>query len=301
MLLKQIEYFTAVIKYNSFTEAAEKCYISQSAISQQIKALEEELGVLLLKRENRKFSLTPAGEYFYRQGLILLDEADRIKKETIQIGNYDDEHLKIGYLKCYKGYELYQAVAEFSEIYPEVTLEIVNGSHEELYDLLRFGGVDLVLNDQRRAFSEEYNNVQLITSRCFIEISKRSPLSSFDNVTLNDLKKIPCIIAATKEQQENEKDFYQRTLGFNGEFIFVENSEEGHLLVIANKGFMPVECTENFALTEQNNTKYISLLKNEEPIKRNYCAFWKKYRSDYYIEEFVNILNRIFSENFKNK
>lgn len=48
MLFKQIEYFVAVIKYKSFTEAAEQCFVSQSAISQQIKSLEKELGVDLI-------------------------------------------------------------------------------------------------------------------------------------------------------------------------------------------------------------------------------------------------------------
>ena len=53
-MLKQIKYFQAVVRCNSFSEAAEECYISQSAISQQVQALERELGVTLLKRENRR-------------------------------------------------------------------------------------------------------------------------------------------------------------------------------------------------------------------------------------------------------
>ena len=60
MLLRQMKYFTTIVDCNSFTEAAEQCYISQSAISQQIQALEKELGVELIHRENRRFSLTPA-------------------------------------------------------------------------------------------------------------------------------------------------------------------------------------------------------------------------------------------------
>lgn len=74
LLLKQMQYFVSVVECNSFTEAAERNYISQSAISQQIMALESELGIKLLVRENRKFSLTPAGEYFYRKSLGVLDQ-----------------------------------------------------------------------------------------------------------------------------------------------------------------------------------------------------------------------------------
>lgn len=62
MLFRQIEYFQAIIETGNFYQAAEKCNVSQSAISQQIKKLEQELGVKLLDRHNRTFSLTPAGE-----------------------------------------------------------------------------------------------------------------------------------------------------------------------------------------------------------------------------------------------
>ena len=78
MLLKQMKYFVSIVENNSFTEAAEKYFVSQSAISQQIKSLEMELGVELILRGNRSFTLTSAGEYFYRQSLIILDEIDRI-------------------------------------------------------------------------------------------------------------------------------------------------------------------------------------------------------------------------------
>lgn len=58
MLLKQMKYFVSIVENNSFTEAAEKCFVSQSAISQQIKSLEMELGVELILRGNRSFTLT---------------------------------------------------------------------------------------------------------------------------------------------------------------------------------------------------------------------------------------------------
>lgn len=54
-MLQQIKYFQAVVQNNSFSEAAEECHISQSAISQQIKALEQALGFPLLERKNRRF------------------------------------------------------------------------------------------------------------------------------------------------------------------------------------------------------------------------------------------------------
>ena len=69
-MLKQIHYFQAVVRCGSFTEAADECYISQSAISQQIQVLEQQLGVTLLERKNRRFTLTAAGKHFYEKSLI---------------------------------------------------------------------------------------------------------------------------------------------------------------------------------------------------------------------------------------
>lgn len=70
----KMQYFHAVVRTGSFTEAAEECFILQSAISQQIKALENDLGVKLLVRKNRGFYLTKAGECLYQKSGQLLDD-----------------------------------------------------------------------------------------------------------------------------------------------------------------------------------------------------------------------------------
>lgn len=292
-MIKQIKYFQEVVRCKSFTEAAEECFISQSAISQQIQALEHELGVKLLNRENRKISLTPAGEYFYQKSLVLIADFERMCQETVRIANKDNAELRIGYLRCYGGQEFRLAVAEFSEKYPDVSVQIINGNHEALYDALRSGGVDLILNDQRRAFSDEYVNFILTTSECYIEIATRNPLSLLESIEMDELKDIPCILIATPEQRDNERIYYQEIVGIKGDFIFAENLEEARLLVIGGKGFMPIEGGENepgFAAT----LRRIRLTRKGKPIKQNYCAFWKTDNSGYYVEEFADILKAKF-------
>ena len=292
MLLRQMKYFIAVVECNSFTEAAEQMFISQSAISQQIQALEKELGVTLIRRENRKFSLTPAGEYFYRHSKGLLDEAEHLRHETIRLGQDHELKLRIGYLRCYSGQELHQAVAEFSETYPEVSIDIVNGTHEELYDLLRFGGVDLALSDQRRAFSDEYVNFQVLQCDGYVEVSSRSKISSRPYIELGELRKIPCILISSKEQQNTEQEYYRSTLGYGGNFLFAENLEEGRLMVIGNRGFLPIESVGTLPPPGAGIIR-LPLLKAGTPVKRNFCVFWRKENSNYYIEEFADIVRRL--------
>lgn len=292
-MIRQIRYFQSVVRNNSFSEAAEECHISQSAISQQIQALERELGFYLLERKNRKFILTPAGEYFYKKSLVLIADYEQMCLEAGKLAKDDKDALMIGYLRCYSGQEFHLALEEFSAKHPDVPVKIEYGNHEELYELLRTGGVDLVLNDQRRAFSDQYVNLILTVGNEYIEISSRNPIASLPQVTPQELKNVPCILVASREQRENEQEYYQGVVGFQGDFLYAEDLEEARLMVIGGQGFMPVEGVkraENFG----SAISRIPLFRGNTQITRNYCAFWKKDNSGCYVEEFADILKRKF-------
>ena len=292
-MLKQLKYFQSVVRLNSFSAAAEENYISQSAISQQIQALERELGFLLLTRKNRSFTLTPAGEYFYQKSLILTADYERMCSEAAKIAKGNQAVLRIGYLRCYTGNEFHRALALFSEQHPDVDVSITYGNHEELYAMLRTEQVDLILNDQRRAFSEEYVNLVLTTCSSEIEISAQSPLAHMDHISPADLKNTPCILVASAAQRETEQEYYRTVVGFPGEFVYAENLEEARMMVIGRKGFLPIEGTGQVQNTERSIAR-IPLLRGGAPILRFYCAFWKKDNSGYYVEEFAELLKAQF-------
>lgn len=293
MLLRQIKYFQTVVEKGSFTEAAEACYISQSAISQQIQALEKEIGVKLFERKSRKFSLTPAGEHFYQKTVVLSAELERVCRETVRIAHKDNAQLNIGYLKCYGGDEFHSALASFTAKYPDVNVNVIEGNHEELYDELRFGKVDLVLNDQRRAFSDEYVNFELIRSNCFIELSTNNPLSKLGKIEITDLKNTPCILVASKGQEETEQTYYRDVVGFRGDFLFADNLQKARMMVVSNQGVMPIEGvgkSDYFG----SGIHRLPLYRNGKQLTRNYCAFWKEDNSGYYVEEFADMLKQQF-------
>ena len=101
MLFRRLRYFAAVVECGTFTEAAKRCKVSQSAVSQQVAALESSLGVTLLEREGRGFRLTPAGEHLYKKGFrltpagehlykngtLLLQQADKLCAETVRLAD----------------------------------------------------------------------------------------------------------------------------------------------------------------------------------------------------------------------
>lgn len=149
------------------------------------------------------------------------------------------------------------------------------------------------MNDQRRAFSDEYVNLILTVGSEYIEISSRNPIADLTSITPQELKNVPCILVASKEQRETEQEYYQDVIGFLGDFIYAENLEEARLLVIGGQGFMPVvgaKQTENFGFAISR----VPLFRGGAQITRNYCAFWKKENSGFYVKEFADMLKRKF-------
>lgn len=293
MLLRQIEYLQAVIENGNFYLAAEQCHVSQSAISQQIKKLEDELGVKLLERHNRTFSLTPAGEHFYRKSLIISGDLKQLVRETQRIADKDNALLRIGYYKGYHGNELSEAIALFSEKYPAVDVQIVVGSHEELYHAMENGTVDLAINDQRRAFSDAYNNEVLAESKIYIELSAKNPLSRLSSLEADDLKNTPCILVINQAGQAEEQDYYEKIIGLHGDFLFADTVQEARLKIITGQGYMPVDVIGEQVWFDTAVSR-IPLVRNQAPVRKIYCAFWKKDNSGYYIEEFADMLKGCF-------
>jgi len=289
-----MQYFVTVVDTQSFTKAADECFISQSAISQQMKSLEEELDVKLFIRHKKSFSLTPAGEYFYNHCKEILDEVKSLCQKTKEIEE-DENILKIGYLRGYHGKELQEAIIEFSSLYSDVSINLKRGNHEELYNYLISGEASLVVSDQRRAFHEDYVNYHLLHMDCYVEMSVNNPLSSKEYLDVQDLKKSTCILVSAKEQQEIEQEFYENIIGLKCHYLFADGLEEGRVLVTINHGFMPIEYAKK-PVDKQNKIKSIPLYRNQKQLQRNYCAFWKKDKSHYYIEEFADLLRKKIRE-----
>ena len=289
MLLRQIEYFQAVVEQNSFTAAAELCSVSQSAISQQIQALEAELGVKLLERSRRRFTLTPAGELFYRRSVLITADLEQLRRDTLRVGRAGARELNVGVLISYSGEEFSRAISAFTALHPEIDLRVSVGSHEELFDGLRTGKLDLVLNDQHRAFSDEYVNLILAESECCVEIAAPNPLSHLGGIDIADLKNIPCILIASPAQQENERSYYRDILGFRDEFLFAETAQEAQVLAVSNKGVLPVERSGS-GQAYSSAIRLVPLLRDGGPLRRKLCSFRKRANQSPAVTEFERLL-----------
>ena len=291
-MIKQMKYFQAVVRSQSFTKAAEECFISQSAISQQVQALERELGVTLMRRERRSFTLTSAGEHFYRKSLVIVSDFDRLCEETLRLAGGATQNLVIGYLKHYRGRELEQTIPQFHEKFSDVAIKLKVGTHEELYDYLKRGKTDIVINDLRRVPSDRYVNFYLTRGYFYVEIAAHNPMAQMEIIDIEDLKNTPCILVASKHQEIGEEEFYREYLGVKSDFLFAESLEEAHLLAITGQGYFPIEFNRPPKRTK--DSPYLPLLKQGKQLYRDYYAFWRADAVKDYIEDFAAILRTHF-------
>lgn len=295
MELRQLQYFCAVCETGSFTQAAERCYVSQSAVSQQVKALEGELGFALTEKSGRSFSLTPAGRLFARKARGILDQLDDLAFEAEGLAKGWVTTLSVGYLNRYEGLEVQTAVAAFAARHPHIALHTTTGSHDTLYHLLRDNKVDLLFSDRRRALNDDYVNLHLTDGWQYVEVSEASDVAWAAELRVADLRQLPCILIASEDQEETEAAYYHDVMGFTNDFLFARSREEGRMMVAGNRGFMPVEMRTQ---TERTGSvvRRIPLVGPTGQLKCEYYAYWPKDRENLLIREFADILSGLFEE-----
>src|SRR5699024_5942293 len=124
MELRQLEYFMAVCKELHFTRAAEKLNIAQPTLSQQIKRLEDEVGIPLFDRIGKKIALTEAGKILLKHGQSVFFEIEQAEAALKDLNELQRGKLEIGSLLTCVNYLLPPAIKQFKQLYPNVKLSV---------------------------------------------------------------------------------------------------------------------------------------------------------------------------------
>ncbi|WP_107656941.1 LysR family transcriptional regulator [Nocardia suismassiliense] len=143
MELQQMRYVLAVAETNSFTRAAERCLVVQSALSHQIARLEKELGARLFERTSRRVRLTPAGAAFLPAARQCLDAADRAAAEVAAAVGEIRGHLAVGLIPTVTAVDIPEALRDFRARYPHVRISLRVGASDDLIDQVAHGTLDI--------------------------------------------------------------------------------------------------------------------------------------------------------------
>jgi DNA-binding transcriptional LysR family regulator len=122
--LRQLRYFMAIAEAGNFSRAAERLHVSQPPLSTQIKSLEEELGVQLLKRTNRGVALTPAGSVFYEETRVVLGRLEHARGQALRADRGDIGMLSVGFVSIADYGILPPALKHFRADFPLVEVQL---------------------------------------------------------------------------------------------------------------------------------------------------------------------------------
>lgn len=124
MEIRHIKYFLAVAENLHFRQAAEKLYISQPGLSRQIKQMEEELGVTLFERHNRKVTLTPSGEYLKIELTGIVKNIDIVLQHAKLMGQGIEGKLRLGYIGSAMQSIIPEFLLQIREKHPNIKVDL---------------------------------------------------------------------------------------------------------------------------------------------------------------------------------
>ena len=141
--IRHLRYFVAVAEHLHFGKAAEYLHISQPPLTRQIQQLEEELGVSLLARTNRRVELTPEGRLFLDEAKQLVTRFDALKQRASEAARGQLGKLSIGFISVADYHVLPSLLSEFQSRFPNVTLNLREATTDIQLNALREGEIDI--------------------------------------------------------------------------------------------------------------------------------------------------------------
>jgi DNA-binding transcriptional LysR family regulator len=143
MEFRHLRYFVAVAEELSFTRAAAVLHVAQSAVSAQIRFLEDRVGVTLLERNSRRVELTGAGRTFLQGAKKLLFDLEEIARQTRRIGRAETGHLAIGFIGAQSHEWMPLVLRRFRQKYPDVEVTLTEMVPSEQLEALLTHRLDL--------------------------------------------------------------------------------------------------------------------------------------------------------------
>lgn len=145
MDLQQLRYVVEVADTLSFTRAAERCFVTQSALSHQIASLERELGRRLFVRSSRSVRLSEAGQAFVEHARTALRAAERAKEDSAAVDGVVEGTLRIGVIPTVTALDVPAVLVAYRGAHPRVRVELEVGNSDVLIHRLRRGELDIAL------------------------------------------------------------------------------------------------------------------------------------------------------------
>lgn len=281
MNINQLRYFVAVAEQRSFTKAANQYYLSQTAVTQQVRALEETLGVQLLDRNSRPVSLTPAGAVFLTEAKAILERMNSAVSRARDASTGLVGSIRIGYTKGYERSDLSNKLRAFHRDYPNILLTCFRCDTDMLAAGLLNGEYDIIFTwDSTNIRQDSQVGFRLVErARLVVALYGSHPFAHRTALRRSELKNETILFMTPSGTGSSFGDdhfmqLYQQA-GYLPNILLRSNDVESILMMVAAEegiSILPAYCTDK--LTNADNLIFVPLLGEEET--EDILAVWRK-------------------------
>ena len=286
MELRQLQYLVAIVKEANFTRASEKVFVSQSALSQQIQSLEQEMGTVLLDRSRRGVRLTAAGEVLYRHAQRIFLELEQAETAIHELEGLQRGELHIGVVQTVNDYLMPSLASTFTERYPQIKLYVNELPTEAIEASLEQGELQVGLSFLPS--SSQYINAQpLIEEQLVLIVRDDHPLAQHKEMTVASLDQLPMVMLSHTFCTRRLWEESARLTPAQPQVVMEMNTVSSILTVVENTGLATV--LPKLTLTRKTSDRLIGIDLIEPTPSRQVGLLWHR-------ENYLCNISRIFLE-----
>lgn len=281
MNINQLKYFIAVAEYKSFTKAANQYYISQTAITQQIHALEEQINVALIDRARRPIALTPAGNVFLIEAKAIVERMNTALSRVHDASTGLVGTLRIGYTKGYERSNLSNILRSFHLDYPNILITCYRCDTDMLAAGLLNNDYDMIFTwDSTNILQEdaiEYKLMEL--APLSVALYNSHPLARRNSLTRKELKGEAILYMSPSGSPESYGDNHflelYKQAGYQPNILFRSSDIESILMMVAaEEGISILPSYVTNKLTDADNLTFVPLIGEGE--FEQIISVWRK-------------------------
>lgn len=222
MLARHIQYFLAVAQHQGFTKAAAALHVSQPALSQQVRQLEESLGAQLFDRSGRKTCLTDAGEVYLRYALRAAQELQEGKRAIHDVADLSRGALRIAVTPTFTTYLIGPLIEAFHQRYPNITLNVREVAQEQMEQQLLADELDVgIAFDQ--AHAQDIDAAPLLVETLALVVGTQHPLAREQAIGLQALNAESLILLSSEFATREQIDRYCNQHGIRPRVVMEAN------------------------------------------------------------------------------
>jgi DNA-binding transcriptional LysR family regulator len=254
MQITQLRAFYEVVKSGSYSKASEKLFITQSAVSHQIRNLEKEFNMKLFERLGNNMKLTKGGEILSDAIAKFLDDLDNLKKLSEDIRTFKTGDLTVATTSALMIYILPEVVKKFREEFPRIKFKLISRISVELLPPVLSGEADLAIAP--KPDKKELVKLKFIKWKSFgivLLLAKGHPLQKKKTIMLDDICKLPLILyrSGTVIRQAVDAAFTHRKLSYEV-MMEIDMEENAKKYVAMGIG---ATITASFAVTAEDQQR----------------------------------------------